>query len=429
MQATKKYVFNILLIVAVTAVAMYFALRDNFSLIMSSLARMNIFSLLFVLAWGLAINVVIGWGYKILGRHYRKDYTLKEGVVVAFTGTFFAGITPSATGGQFGQIYVLKKQGVSYSDGASLLWADFIIYQTVMMIYVTILFALRFTHYVNLNAWFWIVAAGYLVNVVVILALYTMALFPKAYIWLSGKLPVLLSKIHLVKNPEHQMQVWMDQVTGFTDQIRTLSKNRKIVLKAALANFARLTMYYALPYIVALAIGIRLSPFDLIDTMALASFVTMANSFVPLPGASGGTEVFFTMLFQNMLGSLTGAVLLLWRFSSYYIPVIGGALVFMIFKNRCTAREEQEKIARVADSLEGANAASASCSDADQPKEKDDGEDDDEPGSRSSSVSSAAKEEKEKPLPKSAGPANPAATFEIRENETAKTPDAVAESI
>ena len=41
----------------------------------------------------------------------------------------------SATGGQFGQIYIMKKQGIKVSDAASLLWADFIVYQTTMMIY------------------------------------------------------------------------------------------------------------------------------------------------------------------------------------------------------------------------------------------------------------------------------------------------------
>ncbi|WP_242744754.1 flippase-like domain-containing protein [Allobaculum sp. Allo2] len=95
----------------------------------------------------------------------------------------------------------------------------------------------------------------------------------------------------------------MEQVTGFTEQIRSLSKNKTLVLKTALVNFVRLTMYFSLPYLVAIALGIPLSIDQLIDTMALASFVTMANSFVPLPGASGGTEVFFTMLFPACLES------------------------------------------------------------------------------------------------------------------------------
>lgn len=194
----KKYVFNILLILTVTIIAMYFSLKDNFGEIVDAIQGMSFGALILIASWGLLINVVVGVAYFLLGKQYKKGYSLLGGIIVAFVGTFFAGVTPSSTGGQFGQVYVLKKQGISYSDGLSLLWADFIIYQTTMMIYVTILFVLRFTNYVDLNAWIWLVALGYLVNVVVIVALYTMALFPKLYVWLSQKLVKILGKLHIV---------------------------------------------------------------------------------------------------------------------------------------------------------------------------------------------------------------------------------------
>lgn len=345
--STKKYFWNIVIIVAVTVVAMYLALRDNFTDIMDTIAKMNFLSLLFILAWGLGINVVIGLGYKLLGGVYKKDYSLKEGVIVAFVGTFFAGITPSSTGGQFGQAYVLKKQGISYADGASLLWADFVIYQTTLMIYVTVFFILRFTHYVNLNGWFWIVAAGYLVNLVVIVALYTVALFPNFYTRLCEKVFQYLGKIKWFQHLEEKAENWVRQVSNFTKQTKVLSQNKRLILSMVLINLARLTLYFALPFVVAMALGLKLHSSQFFDTLALASFVVMANSFVPLPGATGGTEMFFTMLFQHMFGRLTGAVLLLWRFSSYYIPVIVGAIVFTVFKNHEDALEEREAKAKL----------------------------------------------------------------------------------
>lgn len=340
MAATKKkYFWNIVLIVAVTAVAMYFALKDNFKDIVETIAKMNFFSLLIVLAWGLAINGVIGIGYTILARHYKKNYSIQEGIIVAFVGTFFAGITPSSTGGQIGQAYVLKKQGINYSDGASLLWADFIIYQTTMMLYVTVLFFARFSHYVNLNSWIWIVGAGYLVNMAVIIALYTVAIFPNFYIKLCEKFFHFLGRLHLFRGFEQKAETWVKRVAGFTKETKALSQNKRLILSLVLVNLVRLTLYFSLPFVVAVALGIHLHPSQYFDTLALASFVVMANSFVPLPGAAGGTEVFFTMLFQQMLGKLTGAVLLLWRFSSYYIPMIVGAIIFTLFKNHEDALE------------------------------------------------------------------------------------------
>lgn len=343
MRLNKKYIFNILLVIALTSVAMYFSLRGSFSEVVDAISRMNPLMLVMVLCWGLLFTAVWGVSYQVLGSLYKKKYSLIEGIIVAFVGTFFAGITPSSTGGQFGQIYVLRKQGIDYSDGASLLWADFIIYQTTMMIYVTILFALRFSHYANLSGWFWIVFAGYFVNLCVIIGLYTMALFPKVYIRLAVWGAKVLSKMHILKDPEHQVKVWTEQVTGFTTEIKHLSSNWTCIFKCMIINFLRLSLYFSLPYIIAQGLGINLPITDLIDVLALASFVTMANSFIPLPGASGGTEVVFTLLFKNLLGTLTGAVMLLWRFSSYYIPVITGALIFILFKNKMD-KEKFEKV-------------------------------------------------------------------------------------
>ncbi|MEY8381334.1 lysylphosphatidylglycerol synthase transmembrane domain-containing protein [Ileibacterium valens] len=342
MKLNKKYLFNIVLILALTFVAMYFALKDDYKLAMQALERMNTFNMILVLSWGLLFTMVWGISYQILGAKYKKNYSLLEGINVAFIGNFFAGITPSSTGGQIGQIYVLKKQGISYSDGASLLWADFIIYQTTMMIYVTILFALRFTHYVNLSAWFWIVFAGYLMNVVVIVILYTIAIFPVFYLRLIDKLLNVVSRFKFFKKREAALVKTKDTITRFTKEIKHLSQDRVLIVKCMLVNIVRLSLHFSLPYFVARGIGIDVHLNQFVDVMALSSFVTMANSFIPLPGASGGTEVVFSLLFRGMFGALTGAVLLLWRISSYYIPMIAGALIFIVFKNRHDHQPDSE---------------------------------------------------------------------------------------
>ena len=167
-----------------------------------------------------------------------------KGILVAFVGTFFAGITPSSTGGQFAQAYIMNKQGMKVSDAASLLWADFIIYQTTMMIYVTILFLLRFGYYSAQSAWFNVILLGYAVNAIVILALYTMALFPKVYIRLAGFFARLLGKLHILKNPEKTRDSWNLQMTSFTKEIKSLSTDIKRIIICALINTVRLTLLF-----------------------------------------------------------------------------------------------------------------------------------------------------------------------------------------
>ena len=99
-----------------------------------------------------------------------------------------------------------------------------------------------------------------------------------------------------------------------------------------LINFVRLTLLYALPYVIAVLVGIHLPLSKLLDVIALSSFVTMANSFIPIPGASGGTEMMFSIVFSLLFHSLTSAVLILWRVSTYHIILVLGGIIFMVAK-------------------------------------------------------------------------------------------------
>lgn len=324
---------NFLLIILLTIGALWFALKDNYKEVLSAISQMNIAYLTIILLWGILYTVVWGFVYLVLGRKYAKDYSIGKGIIISFVGTFFSGITPSSTGGQFAQVYIMKKQGIKVSDGASLLWADFIIYQTTMMVYVTILFLLKFAYYSAQSAWFNIILLGYLVNAIVILALYTIALFPKVYIRLSRVLVKVLGRIHILKNPEKTLESWTVQMTSFTTEIKALSKDKKSIVLCSLINFVRLSLLYSLPYIIGLALHIPLKTSELLDVVALSSFVTMANSFIPIPGASGGTEVVFTLLFGGLMGSLTGAVMVLWRFSTYHLILLIGGITFALVKN------------------------------------------------------------------------------------------------
>lgn len=336
----KKYFLNFALIAVVTAFALWIALKDNYQQVIQAIQQMSIFSLSIILVWGFLYTCISGLSYWILGRKYVSKYSPLKGIIVSFTGTFFAGVTPSSTGGQFGQAYIMKRQGIDYSDGASILWADFIIYQTTMMLYVTVLFLCKFSEFQNQSVWFNLVLAGYVINAVVIVSLYMMAFFPKICINLSQWAVKILTKLHILKEPEKTLESWTFQVTSFTKEIKKLSRDKKSIVECILVNAVRLTLFYSLPYIISICLDIPVTTGQLIDMIALSSFVTMANCFIPIPGSSGGTEMMFAILFGPITGALTSAVMLLWRLSTYHIILVFGGIIFTI------ARMNYEKKAK-----------------------------------------------------------------------------------
>ena len=56
---------------------------------------------------------------------------------------------------------------------------------------------------------------------------------------------------------------------------------------------------------------------------------------------SNDTEVVFSLLFSGMMKNLTGAVLVLWRFSTYHIVLIIGGILFVLVKNHYERKESK----------------------------------------------------------------------------------------
>ncbi len=334
-KGSKRYFLNFLLIIGFAVAVLWFALKDDFEDIMNLMGNVSWYWFLIIISWGLIYNCIIAWIYKIMGRRYKANYSNTEAIENAFIGTFFSGITPSATGGQIGQMYVMKKQGIKMSDAASLLWADFIIYQTTMMIYVTILYCCVFATVYERNLFFFLVLIGYIINACIIGALWTMALFPKVYVKLSHISVRLLAKLHLVKDKDVTLQKWTNQLHSFTVEIKQLKNDKKLIFQTVCINILRLTMLYALPFVVCYAMGEKLPMNLFVTVIAMSSFVTMANTFIPIPGASGGTEWAFVAIFSTIIDStLAKSVMIFWRFSTYHFVMVVGGLIFVLAKRK-----------------------------------------------------------------------------------------------
>ncbi len=333
--SSKNYLINFLLILAFTIFGLWFALKDNYVQVVELIKSLPLPYLLLIMSGGILYGIFAGLVLTNIVRRNKKDFKYRQGIVNALIGLFFCGITPSATGGQFVQAYCFKKQGLSYQESASVLWADFIIYQSVMMIYVTILFFLKFNYFLELiGPWFLGIVVGYIINLFVIGILWTMALFPKLYVFLSQKVVVILAKVRIVKDKDKTLESWGMQVQGFTQEIKKMSNDKKMIVKCVILSIIRMTIQFSLPFVIMRCIGIEIGFDFFVDTLALSSFVLMSNAFIPLPGASGGTEVVFTALFTPMVkeSAIASGVMVLWRFSTFHMLLIVGAILFLSFK-------------------------------------------------------------------------------------------------
>ena len=108
-----------------------------------------------------------------------------------------------------------------------------------------------------------------------------------------------------------------------------------MIARLIILNILRLTLYFSLPLVIGLALNIPYEKMPIIDVIAMSSFVTMVNSFFPVPGASGGTEMMFVEIFSILNSAkYASSIMIIWRFATYHFVLLLGGCLFLWVKRR-----------------------------------------------------------------------------------------------
>lgn len=341
-KAFKKYALNLLWIILFTAIALFFTLRKEFYSILEVLSHINYFWVAIIIVIALIPFIFEGLVLKIFANIYSKDYSLKQGIVNGLVGGFFCGITPFSSGGQFAQIYVFKKQGVSTTNAFGILLMYFIIYQISMVGYTLLILLLKFNQFFNEFSGFASLALiGFAVNALVITMLLIGAISNSFQTFLTGTVLKIGHRLHLVKNYDIA-KISLDQkLDDFRQELYVMKHHKSAIIKSVLCIFIKLTVQYSIPFLTMLALGQHLPFHQYFDYLGICAFVYMITAFIPVPGASGGSEGTYALLFSYLMGNiLSSSSMLIWRFATYYLVLIIGALVFAFNKE---INERQKK--------------------------------------------------------------------------------------
>ena len=128
-----------------------------------------------------------------------------------------------------------------------------------------------------------------------------------------------------------------DFVKEFQIGIGLLFKRKRVLIGASLLRVLGLSLLHSVPYVVFLALGVNLDLSDLIFVISMSLFSTTFMMWVPTPGASGGTEWAFTVIFTVLVSGSTAVLvtaMLIWRFVTYYLGMFVGFIAYMILRKR-----------------------------------------------------------------------------------------------
>ena len=331
MKNIRKHSFILLLI---TTAILFFILKDNFGDIVDILLNMNIYYLLISV-----LLIILFWLCKAFSkyfiiREYSKKIRFKTILKQTFITKFFNGITPFSSGGQPMEIYMLKKSGISLAKSTNIILQNFLIYQIVLVLYgmFAIIINYKFNYFESVPILRKLVFLGFFINTFICAITCIICFWKKASKGIVDFVLTIIIKLKLIKNVESITEKINKKVLDFQESADFLLKRKTIVLKSFVANMLALAIFYSIPLFLLMGMGDTFS-MDLLSVITSSAYVLLIGSFVPIPGGTGGIEFGFMKFFGSFVtGTVLPALLLIWRFITYYLGIIVGGITFSFYK-------------------------------------------------------------------------------------------------
>jgi len=342
MYSKKKLARNIIIVVAILIVLIILvcSLSDITKIYKVLVEQTNYVFILAAVGLLLVYALTMQLSLTILIKDKAKDMNIVDCMLISGTEFFFNGITPFSSGGQPFQAYALKRKNMKITDSTSVLLVNFLVYQIVLNLISVVCIILYYGKLKeNVPNLMWLIIMGFTINllVMVLIILIGCTKFMGKAI---AKLIDLLCKIKFIaklfKNKGESFQIYVDNMQQAFKEMST--KIPKLLGVGLIKTFS-LLVYYSIPFVVFLALGVEIHFTDLLYIVCMTSFALTITAWIPTPGASGGVELAFNTLFATLITTgdqvtISTSGMLLWRLITYYLLLIYSFVLYLTFERR-----------------------------------------------------------------------------------------------
>lgn len=338
---TKISIFvSIALSVTIIVLILYFTIDAQTIHYLSQVSLRGDFFFFFGAAIFLNVLYWFIWGarIKVLSKAIdpKVHISLKETTKIVIANQFLAGITPSAAGGEPVRIYLLNKDGLSTGGATAAVLGERLIDAIFILVLVPFGFFV-FKDRIDIK----LISYGLIIGIIVFISgiiLFALALkYPQKTKSLLLRISNRLSR--LSKKEDRGKKV-VDRISREIDNFHSsmvlfLTTGRKSFIGAGVLTVLMWSTGFMIPSMILLALGL---PPLFIDSYAAQALLLIIVMLPTTPGSSGVTELGMAALYGVLLGAsqqyLLGVFVLLFRFISYHMNVICGAIFqYRIFKS------------------------------------------------------------------------------------------------
>ena len=329
----KNLKLNSFIILIATLFVLFLVLKDDYKNIISIITTMDIkfvfIAIILYIAY-LFFHALVNY----LWVNEKEKLSLAQAFQHMIITQFFNGITPFSTGGQPMEIYMLKNHGFRYTKATNVIMQNFIVYQLALVIFG--LFAVIYNFVTGLLVYKSILTTliilGFLINTmvaVIMLLVATSKKFTKSLLTIITKLG---NGLHFIKNKDKFLAKWEERLEDFHKCTREVKEKKGMFVLGILLNLISLTCYYAIPLFLVYSLH-DYNSMTFFTSIVASAYVLIIGSFVPIPGATGGIEYGFLEIFSSFLPTTSvRAIMIIWRFITYYLGMILGGILFSFHK-------------------------------------------------------------------------------------------------
>ena len=321
MKSKRKIPWSLLYIAAtIVAVVLFGVLNREFANVFATMAGLTP-------GWlSLAIVItVVFFGFEggiilLLMRSQHVPMGWGTGMKIGLIGIYYSYITPSSTGGQPMQAAYLRRDDIPVGLSTAVLLMKFFCYQCAFVLCSVVFYCMMYEKLSAENPGILpLIVLGLIINGGSILFFASLFIKPVFHVicrfakWLAGRFAFLRERFHLMDT----IDKFESDFGSFTDDFKEKLSIPQFFLQMSVIFF----IFRAFGY----------SDVSYWEIVAVQSLLQVSVSFMPMPGASGAQELGFSSYFRNYFvhNDLYAAVMV-WRFFTYYLVVIAGALLVVI---------------------------------------------------------------------------------------------------
>ena len=302
------------------------------------------FRLIALVIWGVRLQVMSGsLGYRV---------SLPHCVNMVLAGLLAGTITPGQAGGEPVRVHELYRSGVRLGDAAAVVIMERVLDGIILTVMGVILMTLMTQLFWNSFS-----PALYLLVIVAWILMISFLIIPVLAIWYPEMTKRLLMKLvnWLVPklswwspSPETLVELADREIDNlFGSMVRFTGTARVGLLGGGITT----GLFWVTEFLVAsfIMMGLGLGP-AIIESFFFQILIAIINMIPLTPGSSGITELSTTSLYALIIPTgMIGIFVLLWRFITFYLNIILGAIAGLaIFKREIDLRNvdkiDQEKI-------------------------------------------------------------------------------------